>query len=180
MDRKEAISYVKSMKKSGKMDRDIRDELVKDGFDPIDAGDIVLKAPNEPDDPEPKEEKGPMTIRSPFLVALLGIFTLGIYSIYWLISTSKELSKRTESSPNPWFLLGLIIPGINFIIYIIYSWKYTGAVSEFVGSERAIPFIFMVIFAPIGNMMCQMDINKRSLELMEEARDKQSKEQNQK
>lgn len=39
--------------------------------------------------------------RNPVLVIVFSIITLGIYGIYWLVSTTNELRRITSSAPNP-------------------------------------------------------------------------------
>ncbi|MFP4118095.1 MAG: hypothetical protein ACLFTR_04170 [Candidatus Woesearchaeota archaeon] len=165
MDRKEAVKLVKKGKSEGKMDQDLKKELISNGFDPIDAGQLVLDAPDEEVKEDEKDPGKPMKIRSPIIVAFLTVFTLFIYGVYWLIKTTGELRERNDSAPNPKLLYLLLLPGVNIIVMILYFWKYTRSLSSITGSNVALIFIFLLLFFPIGVMMCQIDINNTAIEL---------------
>lgn len=47
--------------------------------------------------------------RNPFIVFLLGIFTLGIYQSYWLVSTSRELRGLGVEAPDGHDLLLVLL-----------------------------------------------------------------------
>lgn len=85
--------------------------------------------------------------RNPFLIILFSIITFGIYYLYWLISTTKELRKNTKSAPNPNLLWCLLIPAVNFIIIIIYMIKYINAVYEFTKFKKLI--LYPIWLSPI-------------------------------
>jgi hypothetical protein len=68
-----------------------------------------------------------MKKRNPFAVLVLSIVTLGIYDLYWLASTRKELNKTTSIKvPSLWLLIS---PAILFIGALI-------AVAASAASER--------------------------------------------
>jgi hypothetical protein len=39
--------------------------------------------------------------RNPVMVLIFSIITLGIYAIYWVVSTTNELRTLTSTAPNP-------------------------------------------------------------------------------
>ncbi|MDG6219689.1 MAG: zinc ribbon domain-containing protein [Candidatus Thermoplasmatota archaeon] len=94
--------------------------------------------------------------RNVILVYLLGIFTLGIYFIYWYIQTKREINENFGASiPTCWLL---ILPIAN--IYFIY--KYAEAYSLYVLRDDnkvlwAILFIFVGIIVPA---LVQIELNK--------------------
>ena len=61
-----------------------------------------------------------MRKRGLIFVAVMSIITVGIYDIYWLISTRNELVKKGHKILSPWVfltpLLGLILVGVLQII----------------------------------------------------------------
>jgi heme/copper-type cytochrome/quinol oxidase subunit 4 len=55
--------------------------------------------------------------RNILAVYLFAIITLGIYLIYWLVQTKKEMNSLGASIPTAWLL---IIPIAN----LYWMWKY--------------------------------------------------------
>ena len=53
--------------------------------------------------------------RNPVFVGVLGFLT-GIYQLYWLIVTTRELRKLTQSGPTPWDILGLFVLFLTAIV----------------------------------------------------------------
>lgn len=160
MKRRDAIILVKEGLDVGKTNTELKKELMEKGYDPIDAGQLVLDAPNEKVKVRTKEiSENNLRKRNYIFVALFCIFTAGLYGLYWIIDTSKEFSKKSKNPPNPKLLFMLLIPGINAIIWIIYLWKFTKVHSEITESNKGIIFLFLFFLFPLGIMMCQMDIN---------------------
>lgn len=62
-----------------------------------------------------------MKKRSPLAVFLLSIITLGIYDIYWLVSTKKVLNQKTSHKiPSVWLLFSpLILIIISYVLLVI-------------------------------------------------------------
>jgi hypothetical protein len=98
---------------------------------------------------------GGFTKRSPVNVAVLGIVTIGIYYVYWLVKTKTELNQHGGQIPTAWML---IIPGVN----IYWLWKYAEGVD--VATKQAVAkvtgFLLLWILAPIGAYMVQDALNK--------------------
>lgn len=105
-----------------------------------------------------------MTKRDVVTVVLLGIFTCGIYSIYWWYVTSNDLNKVEDSEDSLMnyilaLLLGLVTCGIYTIFwYYKFFKKLDAACSE----ENAVLNLVLCIFTtPIVAMaICQSSINK--------------------
>lgn len=92
--------------------------------------------------------------RNPILIVIFTIITLGIYGIYWLYSTKKELVELGASVPT-FFLI--IIPIIN--IYWVY--KYAKGVAHIAkNSMGIIYFILWLVLAPIAMILTQIELNK--------------------
>lgn len=62
-----------------------------------------------------------MKHRNPFAVFMLSLVTLGIYDIYWLVVTKKELNKKTRiHTPTIWLLFApIIIIAVAFIVTLV-------------------------------------------------------------
>jgi len=63
--------------------------------------------------------------QNPVLVILFSIINLGIYGIYWLVSTTNYLRRLISIVSDPLALFLLLIPIVNIIVWIGYSWKYS-------------------------------------------------------
>jgi hypothetical protein len=64
-----------------------------------------------------------MKKRSILGVIVFPFLTLGIYSLYWLVSTKKELNRKGAEIPTAWLI---IIPIVN----IYWIWKYYEGASK--------------------------------------------------
>jgi len=100
--------------------------------------------------------------RNPAVVILLSIITLGIYGIYWVVSTTKELRRNTNSAPNPKLLLLFLIPGVNLIIFFVYYWKYSQAINELTGFSAGGLFVLWFFIAPVAMIVSQLQLNKKA------------------
>ena len=59
-----------------------------------------------------------MTNRHPAIALVLAMFTCGIYYIYWLVSTKREMNRLGAEIPTSWLI---IIPFVN--IYWFWCWS---------------------------------------------------------
>ncbi len=100
--------------------------------------------------------------RNPVLVIVFSIITLGIYTIYWLVSTTNELRRVTDIAPNPWFLLFILLPIVNIFVMIWYYWKYSKAIGEISGFEPVLLLILWLIVNPIAIIISQIQLNKKA------------------
>lgn len=92
-----------------------------------------------------------MKNRSIVAVILLPFVTLGIYAIYWLVSTKGELNKIGAQIPTAWLL---IIPLVN----IWWMWKYfegaeTVTNSKVSGVLMFVLDLFITLLVPMA--ICQ-------------------------
>lgn len=84
-----------------------------------------------------------ITKRSLLKVYLLGIITLGIYFIYWLVKSKNEINSLGAKIPTAWLI---IIPIAN--IYWLY--KYAEGFSNFVKKDKNTVLWFLLFwFVPI-------------------------------
>ena len=88
-------------------------------------------------------------------MVLLTFVTLGIYAIYWQVSTKIELNKRGSTVPTAWLLL---VPIVN----IWWLWKYSEAVDKETNGtySTVIAFILLFVLGPIGMIIIQHEFNK--------------------
>ena len=99
-----------------------------------------------------------MKHRSPAAVLLLPIITLGIHSLYWVVSTKTEINALvTEKVPTAWLL---IVPIANFV----FLWKYAAGASEVTkgAASQGLVFVLMLLLGPIGYAIVQSYYNKVS------------------
>ncbi len=86
---------------------------------------------------------------------LLSIVTLGIYSVYWSVSTKNEMNRLGAQVPTAWLL---IIPFVS----IYWVWKYSQAVEQITSSKVSAPLAFVVEYflGFIGDLIIQTEFNK--------------------
>ncbi len=95
--------------------------------------------------------------RNIFLIYILSILTLGIYFIYWLVSTKNEINKSEAKIPTAWLL---ILPIIN--LYWLY--KYCNGFAKLKKSNITIS-LFLLSIISLGILMpiiIQLGLNKLS------------------
>src|SRR5437868_5135343 len=80
-----------------------------------------------------------MKHRSPLAVVLLSIITLGIYDIYWLVQTKKELNQKTNFHvPTIWLLVSPIPVMIaGFILLVANTHAAGGYTTDLYGNQVA-------------------------------------------
>ena len=100
--------------------------------------------------------------RNPVLVIVFSVITLGIYGIYWLVSTTKELRRLKADAPNPWALLLLLIPLVDIFVALWYYWKYSAAVEEISGFSAVLLFLLWIVFPPAAVVIAQIQLNKKA------------------
>ncbi len=100
--------------------------------------------------------------RNAFLVFLFSVITLGVYAIYWAVSTTLELKEKSDKAPNPWLLLLLLVPFVQIVAMIYYYWMYCTALEEATkGKASRVPyFLLLLILGAIGMAIVQLQLNK--------------------
>ena len=119
-------------------------------------------APAEPQTEVVHEAAGGIKRRNPFLVFLFTLITLGIYGIYWLVSTTRELQRTTQSAPKPWWLWLLLIPLVGYVVRIVYYWKYSKALEELSGFSAIGMFVLWILLSPVAMILAQIELNKHA------------------
>lgn len=97
----------------------------------------------------------PIKKRNIVLVYVFSIITLGIYAIYWMVSTKNEMNELGAEIPTAWLL---IIPIAN--LYWVY--KYCEGFATKVKKDNH-PILWFLLFIIIGIIMpaiVQSELNK--------------------
>lgn len=99
-----------------------------------------------------------MTERSPILVFLLPVITLGIYGLIWLVKTKDEMNEQGAGIPTAWLL---IVP----VVQLWWMWKYAEGVGKVTRGETSsgLAFIMLLLLGNIGMAVIQSGFNKRAL-----------------
>jgi hypothetical protein len=93
--------------------------------------------------------------RNIVLVYLWTFLTFGIYGLYWVVKTKKEMNEQGAQIPTAWLI---IIPIAN--IYWIY--KYSEAFSEKIKKDNN-TILWFILFFFVGIIMpaiVQTELNK--------------------
>ena len=91
--------------------------------------------------------------RSAASVFWLGVFTGGLYLVYWAAQTKGELVKAGGDVPTAWLL---IVPVAN----IWWLWKYAEATEHVTSGKLGKVFVFaMLIIATVGAPVLQAKYN---------------------
>jgi len=93
--------------------------------------------------------------RDPMMVLVYTFLTCGLYMLYWLFETSKELTELKAELPELWFI---IIPGLN--LYFMY--KYLEEWHRIVKYEQDFMMVLLIafVFSPIVIYWVQIELNK--------------------
>ena len=96
-----------------------------------------------------------MRNRSVAGLLVLTIVTLGIYGLYWMVSTKREMNNLGAQIPTSWLI---IIPIAN----IWWVWKYSEGVEHVTGGKMTavLAFILQYLLGVIGMMIIQNEFNK--------------------
>ncbi len=94
--------------------------------------------------------------RNPILVIIFSIITIGIYGLYWMYSTKKEMVELGAEIPTFWLI---IIPLVN--IYWLYKYSVgTARVAKKEDNMGLIYFILWIVFSPVSMILTQIELNK--------------------
>ena len=80
-----------------------------------------------------------MQNRNPIMVFFLSFFTLGIYSLVWLVQTKSEMNAKGAQIPTAWLI---IIPFINYY----WMWKYSEGVEKVTNEQLSTVIAFLLLF----------------------------------
>lgn len=89
-----------------------------------------------------------MKKRSPVGVFILSLITLGIYDLYWLVVTKKELNAKTHTkTPTIWLLFApFIVMFAGFILLTIDTVATSSSSLNNSGAHTAANIIFLLVY----------------------------------
>ena len=93
--------------------------------------------------------------RNIFLVYLFSIITLGIYAIYWMVSTKNEINEIGANIPTGWLI---IVPIANLYWAYRYCEGYATKVKK--DNNTLLWFILYVLIGIIMPAIVQSELNK--------------------
>ena len=93
--------------------------------------------------------------RNIFLVYLFSIITLGIYAIYWVVSTKNEINSFGAKIPTAWLI---IVPIAN--LYWMYKYCECFAQNVKKDDNTLLWFILSVLVGIIMPAIVQSELNK--------------------
>ena len=93
--------------------------------------------------------------RNPITVIVLMMCTCGIYALFWMFETGKELKELGAEIPALWFIL---IPGLN----LYFGYKYLEEWHRIVKYEQDFIMVLVLyfVFMPIVIYWVQTELNK--------------------
>ncbi|MFW6233197.1 MAG: hypothetical protein ACOC3Z_00880 [Nanoarchaeota archaeon] len=210
MVQKRLFNYILKYRKKGYTEKQLSSRLFKDGWSNKEIKDAlelvnkkikkqklnkktVKKTNQEKKDSKNDSSKISQVLikkRNPLLVVLFSIISLGIYLIYWLISTNIEIKKKIYSSPSPYWILFILLFNISgfsvyalssilkisffysliialslflvsFILSIIYFYKYSEAINKLTGFNKILLTLLWILFWPVAVFISQKQLNKK-------------------
>jgi len=97
----------------------------------------------------------PIKKRNIVLVYVFSIITLGIYAIYWMVSTKNEMNELGAEIPTAWLL---IIPIAN--LYWTYKYCEGFATKVKKDNKTILWFLLFIIVGIIMPAIVQSELNK--------------------
>ncbi len=94
--------------------------------------------------------------RDPMMVLVFMFLTCGLYMLYWLYETSKELTELGAELPTIWFIF---IPFVNYY----YLYKYLEEwyrIVKYKEQDFMMILILGIVFSPIVVYWVQIELNK--------------------
>ena len=83
----------------------------------------------------------------------LAIVTVGLYTLYWLYDTAKQLDAGTDRSLTP---ILAIVPVLN----LLSVWQVSDAAEAVTDQSKVLMFVLFIVFAPISWYWIQSGINE--------------------
>ena len=103
-----------------------------------------------------------LTRRNPWKVLLLGLITLGIYNLYWLVVTKRAMVDGGADIPSAWFIAAWFLPVFGWLIALFWEWKFCGGVEWVTDGEMStiVAFLLLIFLGAIGMAIIQSKLNK--------------------
>ena len=92
------------------------------------------------------------------LLKMLGlmIITLGIYAIYWIVTTKLELNRAGAHIPTSWLL---IIPFANLYFLYIFAQAFSELILKNKEAYTVVYFLLLICAVPLGEFIYQAHMN---------------------
>ncbi len=86
-----------------------------------------------------------MKTRSPVVVLLLSLVTLGIYALVWHVKTKTEMNETYNAGiPTAWILL------VPFVGGLYWMWKWSEGAEKATGLSGITVFLLMALLPVVG------------------------------
>lgn len=97
-----------------------------------------------------------VTHRSPIMVLLLGMCTLGISLIFYFVGTKNEMNEKGADIPTAWMWC------IPYIGTIWWFYKYSEGWEKVTksGTSALVAFLLLWLLTPVGIFVVQNELNK--------------------
>jgi len=108
---------------------------------------------------------GSERVVNPTTVLLLGLFTCGIYPLYWLWLRVKEMNEYLgKQQVNPMF----VFPGCLCYFVVLYAaWLYVNGIPEMqkkagieAKDEKVLQAVLLILVMPVGMYVIQQKLNE--------------------
>jgi hypothetical protein len=86
----------------------------------------------------------------------LMIITLGIYGIYWLVTTKTELNNAGAQIPTSWLL---IIPFANLYFLYTFAQAFSDLILKNKEEFTIVYFLLLICAIPLGEFVYQAHMN---------------------
>ncbi|MBN1502624.1 type II secretion system F family protein [Candidatus Woesearchaeota archaeon] len=113
--------------------------------------------------------------RNPLLVVFLSILTMGIYGFYWIYQTTKDIRNHSAKAPNEKLIFLFLVPGINFLVYLYFFWRFSKATAEVTQLNHILLFLLWFFISPVAMFLTQNELNKESPLRMREKKEVKTK-----
>ncbi|HEY3358562.1 MAG TPA: DUF4234 domain-containing protein [Polyangia bacterium] len=96
-----------------------------------------------------------MTKRSLVMLFVLTAVTGGLYDIYWLVATKREMVARGAAIPSAWLLL---VPVAN----LYWVWKHCQGVAQVTDGQMsaAAALLWQIVLPGCGQLVVQHALNR--------------------
>ena len=86
-----------------------------------------------------------MKNRSPVVVVLLSVITLGIYALIWQVQTKNEMNRSYAAGiPTAWLIL------VPFVGALYFMWKWSEGAEKATGMQQISVFLLMALVPIVG------------------------------
>jgi hypothetical protein len=98
---------------------------------------------------------GKIKKRNIVLSVILSFITLGIYYVYWVVSTKREMNTMGGKIPTSWLI---IVPIANIYFFYKYAESFSTLIKK--DNNTILWFLLMVVIGPVAMVIIQMELNE--------------------